>query len=176
VYKIAKLYSEKHIIKQAIDSYWYPDATRFIGFDPDTKDKTIHEFPAYSFIVADLHGHMNDIAVVLLIVAILFHYFVLEQDKKQNQEKLLFGPTNLYLGLLLAIAYMTNAWDFAIYSLLFAIVLSLYCFKNLSFFDAIKKIMVNLFVVMLARYKKINMIKFILKNLEIIKQQGVLIN
>jgi len=39
--------------------YWYPNATRFIPY-------TIHEFPSYSYVVADLHGHVFDILFVLL--------------------------------------------------------------------------------------------------------------
>lgn len=81
IYKIIKLditqnngkfiFSQEAILRAA-NSYWYPDATRFIGFDPDVKDKTIHEFPIYSFIVSDLHGHVNDIPVVILLVACYF--------------------------------------------------------------------------------------------------------
>ena len=33
------------------DSYWFPDATRYIGYNPDVPDKTIHEFPCYSFVL-----------------------------------------------------------------------------------------------------------------------------
>lgn len=44
------------------DDYWFPDATRYIGHDPETADKTIHEFPSYSFVLGDLpcaHGESN---------------------------------------------------------------------------------------------------------------------
>ena len=30
-------------------SYWFPDATRYIGYKPDTNDKTIHEL-SYNFV------------------------------------------------------------------------------------------------------------------------------
>jgi len=121
IYKIAKiniidngkLVLTKEAIAKSVDSYWYPDATRFIGYDPDVKDKTIHEFPIYSFVVADLHGHMNDIPIVLFFMAFLlassFYLPVLI-------DKLLV----IISGFTLSIAYMTNAWDFAIYGLLFA--------------------------------------------------------
>ncbi len=36
---------------ETTESYWFPDATRYIGFDPDVPDKTIHEFPCYSFVL-----------------------------------------------------------------------------------------------------------------------------
>ncbi len=45
-------------------TYWYPNATRFIP-------KTIHEFPSYSYVVADLHGHVFDIPFVMLTLALL---------------------------------------------------------------------------------------------------------
>lgn len=52
--------------------YWYPNATRFIP-------NTIHEFPAYSYVVADLHGHVFDIQFTLfslaLIVTLIIHVY-----------------------------------------------------------------------------------------------------
>lgn len=49
-------------------NYWYPNATRFIP-------NTIHEFPSYSWVVADLHGHVLDIPFVLLTLAVLLSVF-----------------------------------------------------------------------------------------------------
>ena len=49
------------------NGYWYPNATRFIPF-------TIHEFPIYSFVVSDLHGHVLDIPIVLLTIATIFSF------------------------------------------------------------------------------------------------------
>lgn len=46
-------------------SYWYPDATRYIPY-------TIHEFPIYSYVVADLHGHLSDVPFVLLTISFIF--------------------------------------------------------------------------------------------------------
>ena len=43
---------------EEVSSYWFPDATRYIGFNPDVPDKTIHEFPCYSFVLGDLHAHV----------------------------------------------------------------------------------------------------------------------
>ena len=79
--------------------YWYPNATRFIPY-------TIHEFPSYSFVVSDLHGHVLDIPFVLLTIALLsaliFKGFI---EKKYV----------VILALMLSVMYMTNAWDGAIY-------------------------------------------------------------
>ena len=121
IYKITKinisdngfLILNKKAITESAHKYWYPDATRFIGHDPDIKDKTIHEFPIYSFVVSDLHGHVNDIPVILFFMAFLLASAYISS-----------GLINYLViavsGFTLSIAYMTNAWDFAIYGLLFA--------------------------------------------------------
>lgn len=98
----------------SFSNYWYPDATRFIGYDPETNDKTIHEFPLYSFVVADLHGHMNDIPVVLFFMAFLFNSLLISKKNIFDWFFIIFS------GFLLSIQYMTNAWDFAIYGILLA--------------------------------------------------------
>ncbi len=84
------------------NSYWYPNATRFIPF-------TIHEFPLYSFVVSDLHGHVADIPFVLTIIALLYGII---SSKKLLKTQIVF------LSFLLAIMYMTNVWDGIIYMLL----------------------------------------------------------
>ncbi|MBL7159091.1 hypothetical protein ISS85_01315 [Candidatus Microgenomates bacterium] len=85
--------------------YWYPDATRLIPF-------TIHEFPMYSWVVADLHGHVFDIPFVLLTIATLFSLI--------TNYQLLIIP---FLGFLTAVLYMTNAWDGLIYLALSGLVI-----------------------------------------------------
>lgn len=96
--------------------YWYPDATRFIPF-------TIHEFPSYSYVVADLHGHVFDIPFVLLTLAILFIFFI-SQSQKSKVKTISVSTTSSYLltpillGFMTAIHYMTNAFDGPIYILL----------------------------------------------------------
>ncbi|MFA6462958.1 MAG: DUF2298 domain-containing protein, partial [Candidatus Shapirobacteria bacterium] len=130
-----KLTLTKEAITKAVDKYWYPDATRFIGYDPDVKDKTIHEFPIYSFVVADLHGHMNDIPVILFFMAFLL-------ASSFYSSILINNLLVIISGFILSIAYMTNAWDFAIYGLLFAIFTFFLNLKNDSK-TAIKKTFIN---------------------------------
>jgi len=91
--------------------YWYPNATRFIPF-------TIHEFPSYSWVVADLHGHVFDIPFVLLTIAIMFLVFT-KINKKLPTHTIWseFIPT-IFLGFMASIHYMTNAFDGPIYLLL----------------------------------------------------------
>jgi YYY domain-containing protein len=103
------------------NSYWYPNATRFIY-------NTIHEFPIYSWVVADLHGHVLDIPFVLLIVGLLFglvlNHAIKNPDDEPKLKTFMVNPFVLiFVGLLLACMYMTNAWDGAIYFLLVGLVL-----------------------------------------------------
>ncbi len=84
--------------------YWYPNATRFIPL-------TIHEFPSYSYVVADLHGHVFDILFVLVTLAILFIFFT-------NKNITNHYPLTTLLGFMTAVHYMTNAFDGPIYLLL----------------------------------------------------------
>jgi len=81
------------------NSYWYPNATRFIYH-------TIHEFPIYSFVVSDLHGHVLSIPLVLLTIAFLINLFF---DRIINVKKIII------LSFFLSLFYMTNAWDSIIY-------------------------------------------------------------
>jgi len=103
-------------------NYWYPNATRFIPY-------TIHEFPSYSYVVADLHGHVFDIPFVFLTLLILFRLFLLFYNNLENQNNWLLIVANMFfIGFMIAINYMTNAFDGPIYFLL-AIVLSFLIFK-----------------------------------------------
>ncbi|MFH0773749.1 MAG: DUF2298 domain-containing protein [bacterium] len=90
--------------------YWYPNATRFIPF-------TIHEFPSYSYVVADLHGHVFDILFVLLTLALLFIFFTHKKNKSPSLATNHYALT-AFLGFMTAVHYMTNAFDGPIYLLL----------------------------------------------------------
>lgn len=122
--------------------YWYPNATRFVR-------NTIHEFPIYSYVVADLHGHVYDIPYVLLTMAFLISLFLSKISKKEiekliskkhksnqhnvasmtienDESKFKFTDifklkrviTPVLLGFMIAIHYMTNAFDGPIYILM----------------------------------------------------------
>lgn len=95
-------------------SYWYPDATRFIVQLFGAADNTIHEFPIYSFVVADLHGHLLNLPLVLVFISLLFSFYL------QKRLKISFL---ILSSLLLGVFYMTNAWDLPIYLLFLGLVL-----------------------------------------------------
>ncbi len=132
--------------------YWFADATRFIGYNPDTTDKTIHEFPFYSFLVADLHAHVINLTFVLVFLIVmaalvgrprlvqsmarccreqdradrlddLGWYQRTKEDALDRLRVMVTDPLLLVSGLLLAVFMMGNYWDFAIYLAVAALVL-----------------------------------------------------
>lgn len=133
-------------------TYWFADATRFIGYNPDTSDKTIHEFPFYSFLVADLHAHLINLAFVLIFIILMTALIrrsslieaasVCQQEQQASVElddhswhsrlfhettsrfkQNITDPVLLLSGVLLAVFMMGNYWDFAIYLVVAALVL-----------------------------------------------------
>jgi len=127
-----------YAIKDGVDKYWYPDATRFIGYNPETNDKTIHEFPLYSFVVSDLHGHVLNLPFVILFISLLFSYFFENGPAKRDpavQEKLKIGNsknrTVIFLGFVLGVMFMTSTWDFGNYLIFSGVSIALFNFvKN----------------------------------------------
>jgi uncharacterized membrane protein len=102
--------------------YWFPDATRFVGHNPPTDDKLIHEFPFYSFLVADLHAHVSGLPFVLTILALLLAHALPPARPGTGAlgERLGLGAP---LGFLLGLIRMTNTWDLPIYGAVSAAVL-----------------------------------------------------
>jgi len=102
------------MVGEGMERYWYANATRFIPF-------TIHEFPSYSFVVSDIHGHVLSLPFVFLAIALLIVFVtcdglrvmgnIKEQLVTRNSQRI-----NLpFYGFLLAILLMTNAFDGPIY-------------------------------------------------------------
>ncbi len=96
--------------KLSMANYWYADATRFIH-------NTIHEFPSYSLVVSDLHGHLLDLPVVLLFLFI-FYYWTINRGILEE----------IIMGGVFGIMMMTNTWDLPIYGML----LGIYCLVSLA--------------------------------------------
>lgn len=134
-----------------IDTFFYPDSTRYIGYNPDSSqiegifsgaDKTIEEFPFYSYLIGDLHAHVVSTMVVLLIMSICIALLVRAADtsmtevipsakevlipltavKSDKKKGFIFynivrviTPEVALIGAFLGCAQMTNYWDFLIY-------------------------------------------------------------
>ncbi len=105
--------------------YWISDPTRYIGWQGEALDQTIHEMPAYSFVLGDLHAHVIDIINVLTVLAILFAFLMGRRERMKNAvagtyekvdlKKELANPDIIALGFFCGIFQMTNFWDFPIY-------------------------------------------------------------
>ncbi len=122
-------------VSQGLNTYWYANATRFIPF-------TIHEFPSYSFVVSDNHGHVFNIPFTLLALASLFTIFVIRQQQRDRAYNIdirsVFKPDTfknsiglvlkdllpfILFGLLCGVLLMTNALDGPIYLGIFFVLL-----------------------------------------------------
>jgi uncharacterized membrane protein len=100
-WKIFSPVTDSEKFKEGWNNYWYPNATRFIPY-------TIHEFPSYSFVVSDVHGHVLAIPIALILIALLVVMFK-EEEKREG-----IWRYGLY-GAVAGTAFMTNALDGPIY-------------------------------------------------------------
>ena len=126
-------------IKGVEYSYWFPDSTRYIGYDPDLPDKTIHEYPAYSTILGDLHAHYINILFVVTVTAIAYAFaqrILAEGREPEDKEwtakslakEIFLQPELILIGLMTGYFRFTNFWDFPIY---FVVCGSVVFFMNL---------------------------------------------
>ncbi|TRZ49037.1 hypothetical protein D4S03_08925 [bacterium] len=114
---------------KSLDGYWYAEATRFIH-------NTIHEFPSYSFVVSDLHGHVLDLPMVLVFLVVMFLWV--------EKRKIIY---EVLLGVLFGVMLMTNTWDTAVYGLVL-LVLGMQILLNKP--GGIKKLLVSAGVMFLS--------------------------
>ncbi len=125
-YRIIPIFRTLLGIESDAAEYWFPNSTRYIGYNPDTNDKTIHEFPAYSFVLGDLHAHVINIIFVLTVLGILFAWLLrrkklMENPWQEHKEKPsglwseILNPFILSIGFFIGLFHMTNFWDFPIY-------------------------------------------------------------
>ncbi len=125
-------------LPEGLDRYWYANATRFIPY-------TIHEFPSYSFVVSDVHGHVMSIPFALLAIALLLSIFLRETMIKKNEWGTGNGEQNLryvYYGQLVSILLMTNALDGPIYLGLFLVMFTVIHWKEVTQFSSYWKYIV----------------------------------
>ena len=103
-----------------VQGFWFPDSTRYIGYNPDVPDKTIHEFPCYSVVLGDLHAHVINIIFVLSVLGILFAWLLYRRDLIKNNKgysmvQEVLAPHILVLGFFIGFFHTTNFWDYPIY-------------------------------------------------------------
>lgn len=116
-------------------TYWFPNSTRYIGYYPEGNDKTIHEFPSYSFVLGDLHAHVVNVLFVLAVICLVYAMVQRYRWEKENTRKKLTNlpakglqggwglelrrtltePYVWGLAFFIGLFHWTNYWDFVIY-------------------------------------------------------------
>ena len=110
-------------------AFFFPDSTRFIGFDPPTDDKGFTEFLAYAFAVGDLHAHVVATPVFLLGVMVLLAMLgcrdrpiaTHDRDGARPVVAKAGGVTllrSVAFGWIIGLCLSMNSWDVAILGLL----------------------------------------------------------
>ncbi|NGM46204.1 hypothetical protein G5B31_11730 [Rhodobacter sp. SGA-6-6] len=101
------------------DSFYYPDSTRFIGFDPEGPDKAFTEFTSYAYTVGDMHAHV--LATPLFLLAAVLVLSIL----RRGLAGALPGPVQAAgFGWMLGVAFTVNSWDLAILGLMALVALA----------------------------------------------------
>ncbi|MBI5449503.1 hypothetical protein HY948_04265 [Candidatus Gottesmanbacteria bacterium] len=95
-------------LPEGFNTYWYANATRFIPY-------SIHEFPSYSFVVSDVHGHVLSIPFVLLAIALLIQLSAITHQQSAWLEAGSWKLNAIFYGFLVGVLLMTNALDGPIY-------------------------------------------------------------
>lgn len=116
--------------------YWFANSSRYIGYYPENmSDRTIIEFPVYSFLIGDLHAHVINMMLVIAILMMAYGYSITaghRQEIKGNGSLLLnyiLSPYIILIGFMLGISSMSNSWDLPIY---FVVCGSLVLFTNIK--------------------------------------------
>ena len=108
------------------DFWWWFRSTRIIGTSDEgsTLDYTITEFPAFSFLLGDLHAHVLAIPFLLLAIAVALNVYC--SSDRLELAWLRRNPAQAFSVALAggALAFI-NFWDFATFMALFAAALTL---------------------------------------------------
>ena len=141
-YFLPKLRELQH--KEPLKEYFFSNPTRYIGFYHDRDDKPIHEFPAYSYTLGDLHAHVCNTIMVMTLLAILFAILLRRKEKIDTLRLTgeteppksflmeVFHPTIIACAFLSGLFRMSNFWDFPIY---FVVSGAVILFSNLLVYE-----------------------------------------
>ena len=103
-----------HLIAPPRQAFLISDPTRFVGHDPLTNDKLIHEFPAYALYVGDLHAHLSNLPAVLLFLNVLLAWMRAEKAPESGIPGR-FGWLAI-AAWLIGVFAITNTWDALMYT------------------------------------------------------------
>jgi YYY domain-containing protein len=104
----------------ATQQWWrdHGDLNQFDWFAPSrVVDKTINEFPAFSFLLSCFHAHVLTLAFTIAAIALAFNLFLQREGRgifvfgRGWQQLLTLGMTALLIGAL----FTMNGWDYPTY-------------------------------------------------------------
>lgn len=118
-----------------IPDYWFANSSRYIGYWPENiSDRTIIEFPIYSFLIGDLHAHVINMMLVVSVLMTGLCYMLTKETRSGGDTKSqlwirhILSPYVIIIGFILGISSMSNSWDLPIY---FVVCGSLFLFTNI---------------------------------------------
>ena len=109
-------------------NYFYASARSLMEY-------AITEFPSYSFLISDLHAHIINLITVILVLAVCVNIFL---------SKKLSTLSAVVVGFLLGTMYVTNSWDFIIYTPIVLVTIAIIYKKS-----CLKEILFNTFIIFL---------------------------
>ena len=110
------------------DPWWWWRASRVINTFVDGRgiDLTIQEFPAFSYILGDLHAHVTSLPLVLLFLTLCLGFFAYRDIaparlREGRSPSVRWAPIALLalLGLTLGGVAFTNMWDLPVFAAAF---------------------------------------------------------
>ena len=112
------------------ENWWWWRATRVIGsFDAGIQtDYTIHEFPAFSYVLGDLHPHVMSVPFVVMFLGFLWNFW-------RAPSVWSWSDWRSYLSLFV-IAFLlgglgfTNMWDLPVFGLVFLLIAALKVYRS----------------------------------------------
>ena len=112
------------------ENWWWWRATRVIGsFDAGVQtDYTIHEFPAFSYVLGDLHPHVMSVPFVVVFLGFLWNFW-------RAPSVWSWSDWRSYLSLfvfafLLGGLGFTNMWDLPVFGLVFLLIAALKVYRS----------------------------------------------
>ena len=112
------------------ENWWWWRATRVISsFDAGIQtDYTIHEFPAFSYILGDLHPHVMSVPFVVMFLGFLLNFWHAPKVWSLNEWRPYLSV--LLFAFLLGGLGFTNMWDLPVFGLVFLLMAALKVYQS----------------------------------------------
>ena len=112
------------------ENWWWWRATRVISsFDAGIQsDYTIHEFPAFSYVLGDLHPHVMSIPFVVMFLGFLWNLWPAPSAWSWSDWRAYLSL--FVIAFLLGGLGFTNMWDLPVFGLVFLIIAALKVYES----------------------------------------------